>query len=132
MDMEGLEPEIEIDIVLADSNTMRDLNRQFRDIDAPTDVLSFANAPDEIWTWPDEPPSLGEVVVGVMVAEAQAQETGQDVKGTIAHALVHGVLHMIGYDHEDGPDHERMKKREDEILKVLGYEGDYHYKETEH
>jgi probable rRNA maturation factor len=127
MAAEGVAPEVGLEVALAGPERVRELNRLYRGRDEPTDVLSFAAREVEVGFVepPGEGASLGEVVVCAPVAERQALESGRPPAGEIAHLLVHGLLHMLGYDHEDPGEAERMKRREDEILTDLGYAGDY-------
>jgi probable rRNA maturation factor len=98
---ENVAPEVEVEVVLADEATVRDLNRLYRGSDEPTDVLSFAAMEGEAFlAAPDEAPSLGEVVICLPVAEAQASLAGRPVAGEVVHLLTHGLLHLLGYDHE--------------------------------
>jgi probable rRNA maturation factor len=124
---EGVTPGTGAELVLAGADTVRELNRLYRGRDEPTDVLSFAAHEGEPFlASPDEPPSLGEVVICVPVAEAQAAGAGRVAAGAIAHLLVHGLLHLLGYDHEASEaDSRRMQAREDELLDALGYSGAY-------
>ena len=126
LEAEAVASTVEVEVVLADAATVQELNRLYRGHPEPTDVLSFAAAEGEYFVAaPDEAPSLGEVVVCLPVAEEQAKAAGRGVEGEIAHLLVHGLLHMLSYDHEGAGDGERMKSREDAILGPLGYEGGY-------
>ena len=141
---EAVAPAVEVDIVLADGDTVRDLNRLYRGRDEPTDVLSFG-AQDEAGVEarcggpehappivafidaPEEAPSLGEVIVCLPVAEEQASRGGRPVAGEVAHLLVHGLLHLLGHDHEEASDSAAMQVREDELLRALGYAGGYEH-----
>lgn len=127
MAAEGVAREVGLEVVIADEDTVRELNRLYRGRDEATDVLSFAGreVPVAFVDAPQEQPSLGEVVVCLPVAEAQASEAGRRVEGEIAHLLVHGILHILGYDHEDPAEGARMKDREDALLGDLGYAGGY-------
>jgi probable rRNA maturation factor len=132
LDAEGVAQEVELEIVLADAPTSRDLNRLYRGRDEPTDVLSFAAldeaplAPGPFVEAPDAAPSLGEIVICIPVVEAQAAAAGREVEGETAHLLVHGLLHLLGHDHELGEaESQRMQAREDELLSALGYAGRY-------
>jgi len=127
LDAELVAPAVEVEVVLADSETVRDLNRLYRGKDAPTDVLSFAAMEGEAFVQsPEEIPGLGEIVICLPVAEAQAIAAGRGVAGEVSHLLVHGLLHVLGYDHEDSEeDSQRMQWREDELLAALGYAGQY-------
>jgi probable rRNA maturation factor len=126
LDEEEVAKNVTAEIVLGDSETVRELNRLYRGRDEPTDVLSFAaHEGDAFMEAPDEQPSLGEVIVCLPVAEAQAAAAGRAVGGEIAHLLVHGLLHILGHDHEDAAEGAAMKEREDELLAALGYAGGY-------
>jgi probable rRNA maturation factor len=118
---------VEVEVVLADAATVQDLNRLYRGKDEATDVLSFAAHEGEAFVEaPGASPSLGEVIVCLPVAEAQALSAGRDVKPEVAHLVVHGLLHLLGYDHElDAAESRRMRAREDAAIVALGYEGQY-------
>ncbi len=129
---EDVAPEVELEIVLADAPASRELNRLYRGRDEPTDVLSFAAldeapmAPGPFIEAPDATPSLGEIVICIPVVEQQAAAAGREVEGELAHLLVHGLLHLLGHDHELGEaESQRMQEREDELLSGLGYAGRY-------
>src|SRR5215471_1258240 len=126
---EEVASEVEASIVLADSATVQDLNRLYRGKDEPTDVLSFAALEGDAFVEsPEETPTLGEIVVCLPVAEAQAAAAGRGVAGEVSHLIVHGLLHLLGYDHEDSEEEsQRMKEREDEMLASLGYAGAYEH-----
>ncbi len=125
---EGVARDVGVEVVLADAETVRELNRLYRGREEPTDVLSFAASEGEaLIEAPDVPRSLGEVVVCLPVAEAQASAAGRPVRGEIAHLVVHGLLHVLGYDHEAPADSRRMKEREDRVLESLGHAGDYEH-----
>lgn len=127
LDTEDVAPAVEVEVVLADEATVRELNRLYRGRDEPADVLSFAAMEGEAFlAAPDEAPSLGEVVICLPLAKAQAVEGGRAADGEIAHLLTHGLLHLLAYDHEDDEaESRRMKAREDELLASLGYAGRY-------
>jgi probable rRNA maturation factor len=132
LDSESVAPQVEVEIVLADDATVRDLNRLYRGKDEETDVLSFASMEGEPFLEsPDEAPSLGEVIVSVPFVERQVAEMAQrgieiTVQGQLAHLLVHGLLHLIGLDHERGEQEEaEMREKEEALLTELGYEGRY-------
>jgi probable rRNA maturation factor len=132
LDAEGVAPEVEAEVVLADAATVRDLNRLYRGKDEDTDVLSFAAYEGE-WFMdsPDEAPSLGEVVISVPFVEHQVEGLATSspavtVEGQLAHLLVHGLLHLVGLDHERGEEEEEaMRAKEEALLAELGYEGLY-------
>jgi len=107
---------IELSIALVDIAEMTQLNGEYRGKEGPTDVLSFEC--DELCDVidPDEPITLGDVVIAPEVAEAQAAEYGHTVEEELNLLLVHGVLHLLGYDHEDDADAEVMQARERALL----------------
>jgi probable rRNA maturation factor len=112
----------EVSVVLADDTLVHELNRDYRDTDAPTDVLSFAQAEGEPFAPPDGAPRhLGDVVISLETARRQAQQAGIAVDDEVAHLLVHGVLHLLGYDHERPDEETIMRGREDAILGGTAY-----------
>jgi len=115
---EGVAVPAEVGIAVTGDETVRDLNRRYLGIDAPTDVLSFGHeaATGSFVTPPDGVLRLGEVVLSYPTAERQAREAGHDVQDEAAHLLVHGLLHLLGYDHEDPEDERRMRAREEGLL----------------
>ena len=127
LDDEHVAPAVEVEVVLADVATSRDLNRLYRGRDEPADVLSFAAHEGEAFIEaPDAAPSLGEVVICLAVLESRASAAGRPVAGEVAHLLVHGLLHLLGHDHELGETQSAaMQAREDALLASLGYDGQY-------
>jgi probable rRNA maturation factor len=135
LDAEGVDAAVAVELVLADDATVRDLNRLYRGKDEETDVLSFASHEGEAFLEaPGEAPSLGEVVVSVPYVERQVIEQRRwvpaaspiTVEGQLAHLLVHGLLHLIGLDHELGEaEEEAMREKEEALLADLGYGGRY-------
>ena len=114
---DGVEDGAGLAIVLSDDVMLRELNRRHRDTDAPTDVLSFPASEGEETPLPEgEPPYLGDIVVSVESVERQAEEAGLATSEELAHVVVHGVLHLLGYDHEESEDEARMKAREEALL----------------
>lgn len=91
--------EAALTIVLTDDAHVTQLNQQFRGVDAPTDVLSFpADAPPIIE--PDEPLYLGDLVIAYPYASAQAQNLGHTESDSLALLVIHGILHLLGFDHD--------------------------------
>jgi len=97
---------------------MRTLNRRYRSLDRTTDVLSFSLREG---AFPDiQPRMLGDIVIAVPVAVRQAKEMGHSFSREIDRLLVHGLAHLLGYDHERGPREAlRMRRKEQRLLKVL-------------
>ena len=126
-DLLELGPDVEISVMLVDNETIRTLNRDYRDKDAATDVLSFPmeeDLPDEIAPQIIGGPTermLGDLVISVERAVEQAAEYGHAVERELAFLTVHGLLHLLGYDHEQGPAAEaEMQAEEKRILSILG------------
>jgi probable rRNA maturation factor len=119
---EGVAPPAEVGLVVTDDETLRDLNRRYLGLDEPTDVLSFGHEPfdrlrtEPFVTPPDGVRRLGEVILSYPTAERQGREAGRSVQEEAAHLVVHGLLHLLGYDHEDPEDERRMRAREELLL----------------
>jgi len=112
----------EVSLLLVDDPMIQKLNREYRGLDRPTDVLSFALNEGDV---PDPVPEMwGDIVISVECALRQASAYGHSFEMEMARLLIHGALHLIGYDHEiSESEAERMKKRETEILQTLEKEG---------
>jgi probable rRNA maturation factor len=106
-------------ILLTGDEKLRQLNRQFLGIDAPTDVLSFPAGETD----PDTGEYyLGDVVISFPRAQAQAQERGHSTAEELDLLVVHGVLHLLGYDHADAEERDRMWAVQQQVLNQLGRE----------
>jgi probable rRNA maturation factor len=113
----------ELSIVLADNRVVRRLNRDWRGKDKPTNVLSF---PADGGPRPASAPRLlGDVVIALGVTAAEANEQGKSLAAHFTHLVVHGVLHLIGHDHEREVDAVRMEALEVRILRGLGIADPY-------
>ncbi len=108
----------ELSILVAGDMKMRRLNRQWRGIDKTTDVLSFSMLEGEgTMRAPDAPLVLGDIVISAPRALAQAVEAGHSLEEEMLFLLVHGILHIFGYDHEKGGNEKRrMEKKQKELL----------------
>lgn len=114
---EGVEGEVALSVVITEDEAMRELNRQFRDVDAPTDVLAFGSGEEgKFVTALGEPAYLGDVVISYPRAVAQAEEYGHSIDRELALLTVHGVLHLLGYNHADEVERTEMWARQNEIL----------------
>lgn len=112
-----------LSVHLVNDETMRQLNRTRRGIDATTDVLSFPlrdPAGLRFVLPPDEAIHLGDVVVSYPRAEAQAVEYGHSQQRELAYLTAHGLLHLLGFDHEREAERESMREREEAALGALG------------
>jgi probable rRNA maturation factor len=106
---------------LVSDSTIRGLNAEHRARDAVTDVLSFPLLEPGFVLPVGEPVNLGDVVVSYPRAVAQADEFGHSVEREVAYLVAHGVLHVLGYDHEEEAERERMRHKEEEVLQPLGF-----------
>ncbi|AYO30293.1 rRNA maturation RNase YbeY [Biomaibacter acetigenes] len=121
---EQVPQDAEVSVVLVDDAYIRELNRQYRAKDTHTDVLSFAmreSVPEEkaIEGDPGAEQLLGDIVISVERAREQAEEYGHSFERELGYLAVHGVLHLLGYDHEKEEDRKIMRQKEEEILKAF-------------
>ena len=128
---EGLTAPCEVDVLLTDDDGIHEINRELRQVDRPTDVLSFPEfelTPGQLPGPEDADPGTGLIPLGDMVlslerAEAQGAEYGHGAEREAAYLAVHSVLHLLGYDHlDEGPMKAQMRAREEAIMALLGLE----------
>ena len=120
LDVEGVERLCEVSVSIVDTEEMRALNAEWRGIDAPTDVLSFeCDSPFDEDIPADEPVELGDVILAPEVIAAQAGEFGNTAAEEFRLMLVHGVFHLLGYDHLTPEDAETMEALELQALRAL-------------
>lgn len=121
---------LSLSVVFAEDAAVRRLNRDYRGLDKPTNVLSFAtlddmpNRPGQI-PMGDEPIEIGDVIVAFETARREANEASLPLIDHTRHLVVHGVLHLFGYDHEEEADAEVMETLEIRILSSLGVPNPY-------
>ena len=121
LEAEGMTPPYEFSLVLTDSDTTRELNRTYRGLDEATDVLAFQmlsrKDPDVHFAHPpDGVTRLGEVIISYPKALEQAREQGHPTERELALLVIHGILHLLDYDHEDSDEEAEMRAREEEHL----------------
>ena len=112
-----------ISVSLVDNEFIHEMNRDYRGIDRPTDVISFAfldNEDRQALYKSKEPVCLGDIYISVDKAKEQAKEYGHSIKRELSFLFVHGLLHLLGYDHMNQADEEVMFKLQDEILPKEG------------
>ncbi len=102
----GLEEEREVSLTFMDNESIQDLNARYRDKDEPTDVLAF----------PMEGYLLGEIIVSLEQAGKQAEEFSHSLEREVGFLVAHGLLHLLGYEHQEKSDRARMKEKEDKYL----------------
>lgn len=122
-----LEPEISF--ILCDDEKIRELNKNHREIDAPTDVLSFpmleyidgiAQAEDYDFDMSEDLLMLGDIVISLETATRQADEYGHSLEREIAFLATHGIFHLLGYDHETKEEESIMLGKQESVLEKLG------------
>ncbi|MBX3512330.1 MAG: rRNA maturation RNase YbeY [Xanthobacteraceae bacterium] len=116
-------PPSEISVVLSGDEHIRELNKHHRGMDKPTNVLSFPAA--RMKTPAGGPRLLGDVVLAFETCQREAAEEAKPIENHVTHLVVHGVLHLLGYDHEDDDEAETMEGRERQILAKLGIPDPY-------
>lgn len=110
----------EVSVLLTDESKIRELNHDYRGIDRPTDVLSFAFEDGAMMSPPPGVPRmLGDVIIALPVLEKQAASNGVTLPRECAWALCHGTLHLLGYDHESDEEDEAMRALERQVLEKL-------------
>ena len=115
---EQIPEEAEVDLLFVDNETIREMNREYRDKDSATDVLSFPmyEADEEI---DDEDEILfGDIVISLERAQEQCEEYGHSLEREVMYLLVHGLLHLAGYDHMEEEDKRLMRQQEEIIRKM--------------
>lgn len=103
----------DLSVLLCDDATIQELNRDYRGLDRPTDVLAFAMREGEGGGL--HPQLLGDVVISLDTARVQAAERGRTIVSEVTHLLAHGLLHLLGYDHQDAETERRMHARTDAL-----------------
>jgi metalloprotein, YbeY/UPF0054 family len=119
---EGVTPPYEVSLVFTDSEMVQRLNRDYRGVDESTDVLAFHMLPQKgadssFVPPPDNVLHLGEVIISYPRAAKQAVEQGHPVDKELALLIIHGILHLLGYDHERTEEEKQMRGKEEELLR---------------
>lgn len=108
-------------VLITDDDEVRQMNHQFLGIDEPTDVLSFPDEADDFVQGMADEQLLGDIAIALPTARRQAEDMGHEIQAELEHLLVHGILHLCGYDHVEGGEEEaRMRAREEHYLGDLG------------
>ena len=123
LELEGFEGSAEVDVSLVDNARIHEINREQRNIDAPTDVLSFPLGENGVY---DQNPAtgaymLGDIVISVEKALAQAEEFGHTFQREVGYLTVHSMLHLLVYDHvQGGLEAVRMREKEEAVMLSIG------------
>lgn len=118
LDTEGLSLDYEVSITFVDKDEIHKLNKEFRSVDRPTDVLSFPMDEDFFIEGVDT--MLGDIVICMDVAKEQANDFGHSLDREIMYLTAHSMLHLLGYDHMEENEKLEMRAREKEVMKILG------------
>lgn len=123
---EGVSPEAEVSVNFVDNNEIRELNRNYRQQDKPTDVISFAMQEsvdgETVITGEDMPLILGDIVISVDKVQEQAETYNHSFERELGFLTVHGFLHLLGYDHMSQEDEREMFGKQEDILEEFGLE----------
>ncbi|HOJ09010.1 MAG TPA: rRNA maturation RNase YbeY [Clostridiales bacterium] len=126
---EGFDVPAEVSVILLDDEGIREINREQRNIDSPTDVLSFPlvdmengkiNSDLGDFDLDEEKILLGDIAVSLEMAKKQAEEYGHSFERELAFLITHGVFHLLGYDHEDEESQKRMFSKQEAVLQDMG------------
>lgn len=127
LDFEDFQNHCEVSVTFIDNEGIHELNKKYRQVDRPTDVLSFPLFDFEGDM--EEPPidevmsNLGDIVISLERAKEQAEEYGHSFEREVAFLCVHSMLHLLGYDHETSEEDEiEMRSKQTEIMKIMGLE----------
>lgn len=125
---EGLTAPCEVDVLLTDDDGIHEINRELRQVDRPTDVLSFPEfelTPGQLPGPEDADPGTGLIPLGDMVLSmervaAQAREYGHSKRRELSYLVTHSVLHLLGYDHlDEGPEKAQMRAHEEAVIRAI-------------
>ncbi len=117
-------PDFDLGIMLADNKTMQEYNKKYRDKDKPTDILSFPFYPnvkvgEKITAHTQEEKNLGDIIIAPKFVQSDLPKWQQSFDERMRTLLIHGICHLLGYDHIKDEDYEVMRKKEEEILTIL-------------
>lgn len=121
----GEETAVELALRLTDDGEIRVLNAAYRGVDAVTDVLSFPGEEAKVPLGDDCLPYLGDIAISVPCATRQAQDFGHSLEAELAWLSVHGLLHLLGWDHPDESTWQAMVRKQDELLKGVNLRYDW-------
>ncbi len=111
---------VEFNIIIVDEKKIHELNKNYRNIDRPTDVISFALEDDDTVISPEGIRILGDIYICIEKVHSQAKEYGHSFERELTFLAVHGLLHLLGYDHMTKKDEEIMFKKQEEVLDYYG------------
>mgnify|MGYP000635019550 FL=1 len=127
LDYEDYDDNYEVSLSFIDNEEIRNLNRDFRNIDRVTDVLSFPMLSDDEFDIEYEEESLGDIVISIQRADEQAEEFDHSLEREICFLVCHSMFHLLGYDHMEEEEAKDMHRREEEVLNGLDITRDEGY-----
>ena len=127
LDYENYDDNYEVSLSFVDNEEIRNLNREFRNIDRVTDVLSFPMLSDDEFDIEYEVESLGDIVISIQRADEQAEEFDHSLEREICFLVCHSMFHLLGYDHMEEEEAKDMHRREEEVLNGLDITRDEGY-----
>lgn len=124
LEYENMEGDFEISLTFVDDEEIQNLNREYRQKDVPTDVLSFPMLEIEDFDNLEDlaqfgPILLGDIIISMPTAKNQAKEYGHSIKREIAFLICHSILHLLGYDHIDEDERKEMEKMQSDIMNAV-------------
>ena len=117
---EQLPEDVEVDFLFVDNEAIREMNLEYRDKDSATDVLSFPMYEPDEEIDDEEEVLLGDIVISLERAQEQCEEYGHSLEREVMYLLVHGLLHLAGYDHMEEEDKKVMRAQEEKLLAQIG------------
>ena len=117
---EQIPEEAEVDLLFVDNEAIREMNREYRDKDTATDVLSFPMYEADEELDDEEEILFGDIVISLERAQEQCVEYGHSLEREVMYLLVHGLLHLAGYDHMEEEEKKEMRAQEEKLLAVIG------------
>ena len=127
LDYEDYDDNYEVSLSFVDNEEIRNLNRDFRNIDRVTDVLSFPMLSDDEFDIEYEEESLGDIVISIQRADEQAEEFDHSLEREICFLVCHSMFHLLGYDHMEEEEAKDIHRREEEVLNGLDITRDEGY-----
>lgn len=111
--------DIELSCIFVDDKKIHQINKEYRQVDRPTDVVSFALEDNDVLLVEGMPRSLGDIFISIDRAKVQAEQYGHSIKREMCFLFTHGLLHLLGFDHIDKEEEKEMFKMQDTILDAL-------------
>ena len=111
---------VSFNLIIVDNNYIHDLNKNYRNIDRETDVITFALEDEDTLVMPSDERVLGDIYISIDKAESQSQEYGHSLLRELSFLAVHGFYHLLGYDHMTEEDEKVMFKKQEEVLEAYG------------